>query len=253
MLSAAPNAAERDAVRNTWANGRKNVFFVVAGPWENIEQEYNHYNDIIWVDTEETYMSERGGLTVKTFAFLGIAHDKIRPLNPHMTHFFKTDVDVYVNLVALEHTLATETNDDSNTQIDFWGNCVEHSEPRRWSTSKWFVNYDSYPFAYFPPYCNGPGYAVSAKFLDCAVGQGHMSTIRFSPNEDVQVGMLAERCNIMFPKKNIADPRCSLFWDRNVEPTMKNKIYQHDIKTPQEMWDHHKSAKKINHDLYHGH
>ena len=218
MLSAAPNAAERDAVRNTWANGRKNVFFVVAGPWENIEQEYNHYNDIMWVDTEETYMSERGGLTVKTFAFLGIAHDKIRPLNPHMTHFFKTDVDVYVNLVALEHTLATETNDDSNTQIDFWGNCVEHSEPRRWSTSKWFVNYDTYPFVYFPPYCVGGGYAVSAKFLDC-----------------------------------IADKRCSLEWDRNVKPTMKGKIYQHDMKTPQEMWDHHKSAKKINHDLYHGH
>ena len=48
-------------------NGQKHMVFVVAGFWEDIEQEYNHYNNIIWVDTEEAYMWERSGLTVKIF------------------------------------------------------------------------------------------------------------------------------------------------------------------------------------------
>ena len=70
ILSHVPNT-----LGNGWSNGQKNMFFIVAGLLEFIEQEYNHYNNIIWVDTKEAYMWECSELTVKTFAFLGIAHE----------------------------------------------------------------------------------------------------------------------------------------------------------------------------------
>ena len=71
VLSAVPNTLEQDAIHNGWSEWTKNVFFVVAGLWEFIEQEYNHYNNIIWVDTKEAYMWERSELIVKIFCVFG--------------------------------------------------------------------------------------------------------------------------------------------------------------------------------------
>lgn len=43
----------RNNVRSTWALGRSNVFFVVAGPWSQIEEEYEKYGDLLWLDMDE--------------------------------------------------------------------------------------------------------------------------------------------------------------------------------------------------------
>ena len=37
---------------------------------------------------------------------------------------------------------------------------------------------------------------MSKKFLDCAIGGNHIAQVRYQPNEDVAIGLLAERCNI---------------------------------------------------------
>ena len=42
--------ARRDLIRRTWASGRNGIFFLVAGPWKDIEKEYKDKGDLIWID-----------------------------------------------------------------------------------------------------------------------------------------------------------------------------------------------------------
>ena len=88
MPSAAETKDRRDSIRNTWAIGHS-VFFIVAGPWEDIEEEYDEYEDLIWVDQGEIYTSTSGGLTFKSYVFLGAMYDKVREANPTLNTFSK--------------------------------------------------------------------------------------------------------------------------------------------------------------------
>ena len=239
MPSAAETKDRRDSIRNTWAIGHS-VFFIVAGPWEDIEEEYDEYEDLIWVDQGEIYTSTSGGLTFKSYVFLGAMYDKVREANPHVEYFFKTDDDVYVDMVELTKALGSETNDGE--PLDYWGTCFDELIPQR-GPGKWFVSYKTYPFAYFPPYCIGLGYAISERFLDCAVRDGHLEKVRFIPNEDTAVGMLAERCNMEFPDRNSGDKRNHLTWDEEKPLTMNGKIIQHNVKRPEHMLGFHNAAE----------
>ena len=46
----------RQAIRDTWAShdgeGRteENVFFLVAGPWQEVKYEYEEHKDLLWID-----------------------------------------------------------------------------------------------------------------------------------------------------------------------------------------------------------
>ena len=241
ILSAAASKNQRNSIRETWAKGRDGVFFIVAGPWEAVEEEYNQYGDLIWVDQKEKYRTQTSGLTFKTYVFLAAMYDKVRQANPHIRYFFKTDDDVYVNFKTLYEALETEKN--GNKPLDYWGRCYDNTRLNRSNESKFFMSYATYPFAFYPPYCIGLGYAISQRFLDCAVKDGHLEKVRFIPNEDVAVGMLAERCGMEFPRKNIDDLRNVLNWNRHEPATMKGKIMQHGLKIPQHMNDHHLAVR----------
>ena len=81
---------------------------------------------------------------------------------------------------------------------------------------------------------------MSKKFLDCAVGSGHISQIRYQPNEDVAIGMLAERCGV----QPIHDDRVLIRYDEE-ELTMHKKIVQHYVKTEEAMRLHHKCVTGV--------
>ena len=83
---------------------------------------------------------------------------------------------------------------------------------------------------------------MSRRFLDCAVGLGHISKIRYQPNEDVAIGLLAERCNIK-PKNNYGV--LIRYEDENEPITMHKKIVQHYVKTEEEMRLHHKDVTGV--------
>ena len=103
VLSARQHRGERNNIRETWSFGRKNVFFILAGDWEDVEEEFLEHEDIIWISTREGYYK----LTWKTQALI-VAMEK------HMKnfrHILKTDDDAYVHLGALEHASAFDFPD----------------------------------------------------------------------------------------------------------------------------------------------
>ncbi len=97
-----------------------------------------------------------------------------------------------------------------------------------------------YPEPEYPPFCQGAGIAMSKKFLDCAVGSGHISQIRYQPNEDVAIGLLAERCGV----EPIHDDRVLIRYD-DEELTMHKKIVQHYVKSEEAMRLHHKCVTGV--------
>ena len=49
----------------------------------------------------------------------------------------------------------------------------------------------------FPRYCQGAGFALSRRFLECSGGDGqHIAKARFMPFEDVAMGLIAQRCDV---------------------------------------------------------
>jgi len=267
--------SRRNIIRQTWAKERQGIFFLVAGPWKDIAEEYAEKKDLIWIDQEEVYNGEQSVLTLKTYSFFAIVYAAMQEHGTKeefdYTHLFKTDDDSYFNVDALYTELHTSDegvdiykgrkgSEGAGKDHDFVGQCqLLHHEVHREAEYKWPLRIETYPEQWFPRYCQGAGFAVSKKFVDRAVGEGHVANIRFMPFEDVAVGMLAERCNIdpQWPstatikvfryqsaevkkRTSIGDKRT----DDLVAPAacMTNKIVQHRIIDDFDMEEHHKSV-----------
>jgi len=71
VLSAAAGdgPTRRKSIRSTWGYRKEYVFFIVAGPWKDIAEEYQEHGDLLWIDKEEIYVTETSVLTLKTEAF----------------------------------------------------------------------------------------------------------------------------------------------------------------------------------------
>ena len=67
----------------------------------------------------------------------------------------------------------------------------------------------------------------------------HIKHIRYQPNEDVAIGLLAERCGIE-PEH---DDRIVIRYDDEI--TTHKKIVQHYVKTETEMRLHHKDVTGV--------
>lgn len=186
----------RQSIRETWAKDHL-VVFVVAGPWEDIEDEYNKYHDLIWIQEEEVYDGERSVLTYKTMALVKVVHTLASEPNSGLDiqYIFKTDDDSYIQIPLLHKVLLEEEHDEYN----YWGWCREKRfKAMRDKTYLWSISHEMYPEPLFPRYCQGAGFALSWKFVQCAAGSGnHIAKSRFMPFEDVAMGLLAQRCGII--------------------------------------------------------
>ncbi len=185
----------RMSIRDTWAY-EHSVFFIVAGPWKDIELEYEKYGDLIWLDQEEVYDGENSVLTFKTMTFMKVVSDLASNGAFDIKYAFKTDDDSFVNVKYLyKYLLHTKRE----KEVDYWGHCTDvHFKPTRDPENKWSVSYEMYPEEFFPKYCQGAGFALSRKFLECAAESNNqqMAEMRFMPFEDTAVGLLAERCGV---------------------------------------------------------
>jgi len=236
----------RQSIRETWGYNRRGVFFLVAGPWEELREEYDRYGDLLWIDEEEVYDGERSVLTWKTLTFASVVHRIMGNINSQharlnrdgsgggvvaggYSHSFKTDDDTYVNVENLYRSLYSA----SRPHVDYWGWCQEKKYPPNRSDGKWSVTYQIYPEPVFPLYCQGAGFALSRNFLDCAVGDKHVAHSRYMPFEDVAVGMLAERCGItptQVPKRSmIRLYRTKTKQERNYVRLHLGKVGRHRI------------------------
>ena len=170
------------------------MFFLVAGPWNQISFEFDMKQDLIWIDKKEAYSDSESVLTTKTSAFLGIVHKAAKQLSLNYTHIFKTDDDSYVDLRKLYHLLLSESS--LTKTPDYLGQCgTKRLAPIRDLKRKWSVSADLYPEPLYPTYCQGAGFALSRRFVECAAEE-NLANIRYLPFEDVFVGLLSQRCNI---------------------------------------------------------
>jgi Galactosyltransferase len=103
VLSAKQHKEERNSIRETWSYRRKNVFFILAGDWKDVEEEFLDHQDIIWISTREGYYK----LTWKTQAFIVAMAKHMK----NFRHILKTDDDAYVRLAALEQASAFDFPD----------------------------------------------------------------------------------------------------------------------------------------------
>lgn len=240
----------RDSIRSTWANGRKGIYFLVAGSWEDISHEFTQYHDLIWIDEEELYEGEHSVLPFKTESFFAIIHTHSRKGEFGYKYLFKTDDDSYVDMKKLENALLHEPREEA---LEYWGCCTtRHYAPLRDPSLKWHVTYEMYPEEMYPLYCQGAGFAIARSFIECVVEDHHIRDFRYNPFEDVSIGLLAERCGV----KAVSDPRISQFRanegeqkmlavnsmdtiEQLPEVTMESKILQHRVKTHYDMYAHY--------------
>jgi hypothetical protein len=273
VLSAASGSGptRRNYIRSTWAQELPNgVFFLVAGPWKDIEDEFTRYRDMIWIDEEEVYQGEQSVLTYKTISFFTILHRfALSEDKGGFHHAIKTDDDSYVNVKKFKEFLANKDAEDDNdeeeelsSQYDYLGQCPQFQvKPSRDKKNKWPVTYTTYPEPSFPLYCQGAGFGLSRKLLSCAVDQGHIEKFRYMPFEDVSIGLLAERCGYKptmipgikvfradTPKErkcvNEAIPMTECYKNDTSWPPeahMSTKLIQHRVETGEDMLNIHKS------------
>lgn len=240
----------RDSIRSTWARDREGVYFIVAGPWSDIEKEYSEYRDLIWIDEDEVYEGEESVLPFKTEVFLYIMNKYTLPGKAGFEYLFKTDDDSYVDLTKLEEAILDKKD------VHYWGCCTDvHYRPLRHPSRKWRVTFELYPEEFYPLYCQGAGFAVSRDMAKCITDEENINNFRYNPFEDVSIGLLAERCGYPHTSdckkirqyrtkdsKELKQLKGSQLEQINFLPkaTMDRRILQHRVKTHMDMYAHHK-------------
>jgi hypothetical protein len=278
VLSAAKGLGprRRNYIRSTWASTEytSSVFFLVAGPWDDIKDEFNFYRDIIWIDEEEVYQGEKSVLTFKTVSYFAIAHllgkppikAKVGTRSVSMAggwqHAIKTDDDSYVNLEKLHQYLLADKH--TLKELNYYGQCPQfHVNPSREKTNKWPVSFQMYPEPRFPLYCQGAGFGLSRELVQAAVEGEHIANFRYMPFEDVSIGILTERSGAKYHATMIpgikvfradtqkerdcvshAVPMTECYKGDNTWPPdarMSHHLIQHRVNDRQDMVNIHKS------------
>ena len=232
VLSAGHRPHERTRIRQSWAKGRSNVFFLVAGDWtEAMEREFRQYNDVIWIDEPEAYRS----ITVKVVVWLSA-------VNKHLPNAFvvKTDDDSYVRMIELEHLAMTR---QAPLYLGF--GCEENWVVRD-PENPWYIPRNVYRRNKFPKYAYGGGYVLSPDVNDCAVQniQQRQNDKDVFPIEDAFVGIVVEGClNVVCTH----DERFKTFSVQGIVPdfvpsAMQNATIVHQVKSYEVMLTLHDEA-----------
>jgi len=195
----------RNAIRNTWMselatkeNPNHGAYFVVAGKWNDIKEEFEMFQDMIWIDQAEVYNGARSVLPLKTLSFFAVAHIFANDLNDGgWKYAMKVDDDSYVNVRKILQHIQELDEKDSNC---FGLVNTRAVKPDREPGHKWSVSLIMYPESQFPLNPVGAGFGVSRNFVKDAFEEGHFMSFRPMAFEDVAIGMLAERTGYYSPK-----------------------------------------------------
>ena len=234
VLATAHDPQRRHTVRQTWANGRTDVFFLVAGDWNDvIANEFKQYNDLFWIDGVEDYRE----ITVKVIAWLAAA-------NKHLQNSFvvKADDDSYVRISALERIARNQK------EPLYLGQAVHAGDVIRDEKEPWYVPLELFEPNHFPNYAYGGGYVLSPEVNACALDylEARMDDDKVFPIEDAFVGLMVQRgCN--YRVQCTEDDRFLTGKDWDGGPTfekwdIKHKIIVHEVKKKEDMHKLHHEA-----------
>mmetsp|Transcript_18442 Transcript_18442/g.27985 ORF Transcript_18442/g.27985 Transcript_18442/m.27985 type:complete len:251 (+) Transcript_18442:497-1249(+) len=195
----------------------------------------------MWIDMEESFRL----ITYKTSMFFQVVNMMASELNLSYSHALKTDDDSYVALGRLEQLVKRE----DPKHLDYWGQSdMKYVKPLRNPEHRYYESLDQCPEPYYPPYVSGSAILLSRKTVECVTKT--MQEARFLDMEDVFLGVVNARCSVIpTHSKFVRVYRGSMKASRwatehnKQEVTMKNKIIQHRILSPEDMVAHHESTK----------
>lgn len=158
------DAEARARIRRMWgsrevvASTKLRPLFLVgessdAEQQRRLQEESDEYHDVIQVGFVDSYLN----LTLKTLSALHWKHTRCR----QVPWLLKSDADVFVSPWALTKLLRNETA-DIVCRLLFSKNVCR---PHNCRDKRWMIPLEVYPNEFYPPYCNGPAYAVNQKFV----------------------------------------------------------------------------------------
>ncbi|XP_069979337.1 beta-1,3-galactosyltransferase 2 [Penaeus vannamei] len=118
-----------------------------------LQEESDEYHDVIQVGFVDSYLN----LTLKTLSALHWKHTRCR----HVPWLLKSDADVFVSPWSVSEVLQKATEDIVCRVLYARIVC----RPHNCKDKRWIIPPELYPHDHYPPYCNGPAYAVSQKFI----------------------------------------------------------------------------------------
>jgi hypothetical protein len=124
---------------------------------DSIRLEAEAHKDILMIDTIDTYQNLFfKHLTVVNWVVENCAQ---------AAYVVKLDDDVFVNIKKLGKHLITKFGDKPVDSQFVYCNVNEMALPMRSNDSKWYVDYDTYGFDYYPKYCEGFSYITNVATL----------------------------------------------------------------------------------------
>ena len=161
----------------------KIIIFCLSGTCEECDldevlTEAKKYNDIIMFD----FLDTNYNLTTKTLVSLAWAYKHVQA-----EYYLKVDDDMFVSLNNIM-TLIEKSNYGNRTII---GLCHFNSSPFRDKRSKYYMSFDMYSRAHYPPFCLGTGYLMTRAAVKAVLAHG--ATTPLTRLEDTSVGILAEK------------------------------------------------------------
>ena len=161
IASAIENIEKRVLIRYSWLvrssqlRGRtKHVFLLGKGKEDfqwRIEKENAYFGDILQGNFMDTYRN----LTLKTI----MGYTWFRDECPKARFLVKSDDDVFVNTKAMLNYAESEIN-QTHAMMGYCGERVK--KPLYSPRHRWYMSEDQYPDRFYPPYCCGCGYIITA-------------------------------------------------------------------------------------------
>jgi hypothetical protein len=181
-MSKSVNYKIRDAIRRTWASGKnlgnyssiniKYFFFTDCDEKlsNNIRLENNLFHDIIQVELPQQY-------TLVTHRVLSLFEWSFRYCRT-AKFLFKTDDDIFVNVILLLKFLSPLIKDRTNksfrtSDMTIYG--YKHHHPGVFRNAndpvgaRYVVTIDEFPCAHYPDFLSGFGYLIPKKARDALV------------------------------------------------------------------------------------
>ncbi len=182
IISKSDNYKTRDAIRRTWGSGKNlgnyssisiKLFFLIDFDEKlshNIRLENNLFHDIIQVELPQQY-------TLVTHRVLSLFEWSFRYCRT-AKFLFKTDDDIFVNVILLLKFLSPLIKDRTNksfrtSDMTIYG--YKHHHPGVFRNAndpvgaRYVVTIDEFPCAHYPDFLSGFGYLIPKKARDALV------------------------------------------------------------------------------------
>lgn len=125
--------------------------------------ESSIYNDIIMIDTLDNYQN----LIYKHLTLISWAVKYCS----NAAFIVKLDDDVYINIKSLSKHLLTKFGQNPVDSKFMYCHVIHDALPIRKNVSKWFVSNETYPFEYYPQYCEGFSYITNVPTIKLMLEQ----------------------------------------------------------------------------------